>query len=274
MKVSYSVDDFNKSTSHLESSKNIGFVPTMGSLHEGHLSLIEVSKKNNEFVICSIFVNPTQFNDKSDFEKYPKNIENDICLLEEVGCDLVFIPSADEIYGTDYTQPYYELGYIESILEGKYRPGHFQGVCAVIERLVEIVKPTSIYLGKKDFQQCMVINRLINLKKLEAQIKLHFCETKREEDGLALSSRNLRLSAFSRLQAAHLYKAMKMVKDLLVNSKNEIHFEELKTKMEIYLIENGFESVDYFELIDSELNSISVFNNQNKDLPAHQKLLN
>ncbi|HKB42998.1 MAG TPA: pantoate--beta-alanine ligase, partial [Chitinophagaceae bacterium] len=140
----------------------INFVPTMGALHAGHISLIELSKQSNAISLCSIFVNPTQFNDRRDFEKYPATLENDIYLLEKGECDILFLPSVKEIYPDEASQKiHYDIGYLETVLEGKYRPGHFQGVCMVMHRLLEIVKPNRLYLGQKDFQQLMVIKRLI-----------------------------------------------------------------------------------------------------------------
>src|SRR5690242_13565632 len=178
-----------------QTENNIGFVPTMGALHSGHLSLIEASKKENSITVSSIFVNPTQFNDPTDFEKYPVTIEKDIDLLEGIGCDAIFLPSVEEIYpnGTKSVK-HYELGYLEKILEGKFRPGHFQGVCMVVERLLEIVEPDKLYLGQKDFQQCMVIRKLISLMGKENTISLEISPTLREPDGLAMSSRNVRLN--------------------------------------------------------------------------------
>ena len=147
-----------------EKGKTIGFVPTMGALHAGHISLIKASKNENPITVCSIFVNPTQFNDPKDFEKYPVTIEKDIDMLKEAGCDVLFLPSVEEMYPEGIvTENHYDLGYLETILEGKFRPGHFQGVCMVMQRLLKIVSRIDLYLGQKDYQQCMVIKRLIEL---------------------------------------------------------------------------------------------------------------
>jgi pantoate--beta-alanine ligase len=136
------------------------FIPTMGALHQGHLSLIKAAKAMNGITVCSIFVNPTQFNDPGDFHKYPVTIEKDIYLLEKQGADLLFLPGIAEIYpdGTDHLERY-DLGYLETILEGKYRPGHFQGVCQVMRRLLAIVRPAHLFMGQKDYQQCMVLKK-------------------------------------------------------------------------------------------------------------------
>lgn len=235
-------------------------MPTMGALHDGHISLIQKSIAQKEFTVCSIFVNPHQFNDKSDFEKYPKRVENDILLLESAGCDMVFLPEASELYGIHYRQPFYELGKLENIFEGRYRPGHFQGVCAVIDRLVEIIKPSAIYLGKKDFQQCKVIAELFRLKGWKNKIKIVVSETVREKNGLALSSRNLRLSKQGIHKAGNLFKALQEAKEILLNADEGVEFYQLKNKMTRFLFNNGFEKVDYFELVDNDFNVVPVFN--------------
>src|SRR5579871_4964110 len=153
-----------------KTEKSIGFVPTMGALHAGHISLITISKSNADLNVCSIFVNPTQFNDPKDFQKYPVTLEKDIYLLEKNGTDILFLPQAQEIYpsGTKDLE-HYDLGYLESILEGKYRQGHFQGVCQVMSRLLTIVQPDFLFMGQKDYQQCMVVKRLLQIMKLNAK---------------------------------------------------------------------------------------------------------
>src|SRR5437762_3691918 len=172
----------------------IGFVPTMGALHDGHLSLLKTSAQENRLSICSIFVNPAQFNDSNDFKKYPSTLEQDILKLETNGCDILFLPDVEEIYphGID-KKKHYDLGYLETILEGEFRPGHFQGVCMAVEKLLLIVRPDKLYLGQKDYQQCMIITRLIRLMELEKEIGIKICPILREKDGLAMSSRNMLL---------------------------------------------------------------------------------
>lgn len=188
-----------------------GFVPTMGALHQGHISLINNSRLHHPVTISSIFVNPTQFNEAKDFEKYPITLESDIDLLEKNGCDALFLPSVQEIYpnGMDQLESY-DLGYLETILEGKYRPGHFQGVCQVVYRLLQAVQPDVLYLGQKDYQQCMVIKKMIELVGLNTSITIG--PTLREPDGLAMSSRNMRLSTAERKQAVKIYETLQMIK--------------------------------------------------------------
>jgi pantoate--beta-alanine ligase len=188
-------------------SKSIGFVPTMGALHAGHISLVTISKKETDITICSIFVNPTQFNDPKDFQKYPVTLEKDIALLESAGVDVLFLPGVTELYpsGTGNLE-HYDLGSLETLLEGKYRPGHFQGVCQVMFRLLNVVQPNDLFMGQKDYQQCMVVQRLLTLMDLPTQ--LHRCPIVRESDGLAMSSRNLRLTPTQRANATAIYRAL------------------------------------------------------------------
>ena len=193
--------------------EKIGFVPTMGALHAGHISLLNDARKDNDVSVVSIFVNPTQFNDPADFEKYPVTIETDIAQLEAAGCDILFLPSVNEIYPTGTSQQQrYDLGYLENLLEGKFRPGHFQGVCMVVHRLLSMVMPDNLYMGQKDYQQCMVIRRLLEITGLEDAISLHISPTLREPDGLAMSSRNMRLKPAERAKAAAIFGALSAIK--------------------------------------------------------------
>ena len=223
----------------------IGFVPTMGALHEGHISLVGFAKNAGELCVCSIFVNPTQFNDQKDFEKYPATIEADIDLLEKAGCDLLFLPSVTEIYpfGTTNKAPF-PLGFLETILEGKYRPGHFQGVCQVVHRLLTIIKPDRLYLGQKDFQQCLVIRKLIELTHCKTETVI--CPTRRETGGLAMSSRNMRLTSTERMHAVRIFETLSFVKKEIRPG----YLEDLKERAKQYLTAEGFK-VDYFEIADA-----------------------
>lgn len=228
--------------------KKYGFVPTMGALHEGHISLLDSSKKVDEITVCSIFVNPTQFNDPADFEKYPITLEKDIALLETTGCDILFLPPVAEMYPKG-TNPvlHYDLGYLETILEGRYRPGHFQGVCMVVHRLLEIVKPDNLYIGQKDYQQCMVIKKLIDLIGLGDLVKINISPTLRNTDGLAMSSRNMRLNDEERKKATSIYQTLCYIKDILNNGS----LRQLKEKGTAMLTEKGFK-VDYVEIADAD----------------------
>jgi pantoate--beta-alanine ligase len=191
--------------------KSFGFVPTMGALHAGHLTLLHRSKRETDKTICSIFVNPTQFNDPADFSKYPITLEDDIRMLEMTGVDILFLPDVHEIYpeGTASLETY-DLGRMDQLLEGRQRPGHFQGVCQVVHRLLSVTRPDVLFMGRKDFQQCMVIRRLIHLKSIP--VRLEICDTVREADGLAMSSRNMRLSPDDRSTAPILYDVLNRLK--------------------------------------------------------------
>ena len=239
------IDISNYIVNYKKTSGKIGFIPTMGALHKGHISLIEASKRTDTLTICSIFVNPTQFNNTADFEKYPVTIEKDIDLLEKAGCNVLFLPSVEEIYPEDSstTLPY-ELGFIETVLDGKYRPGHFQGVCNVVQRLLDIVQPNTIYLGQKDYQQCMVIKKLTEL--IQSPTQIIICPTLRESDGLAMSSRNMRLTSVERMKAVK-------ISEVLLFIKQEIkpgNLQDLKQRCINYLTNEGY-NVDYVEIADA-----------------------
>lgn len=201
---------------HRKESGPVGFVPTMGALHEGHLQLVRESRNAGGITVCSIFVNPTQFNDPGDFEKYPVTLEQDIQLLEQAGCHLLYHPDAADIYpGGVPRDETYELGYLETILEGAFRPGHYQGVCMVVRRLLEAVRPDRLYLGQKDYQQCLVIERLIELMGWHDQVQVLRIPTVREAGGLAMSSRNRRLNPAQLEQAKEIWKCLSYVRDHL-----------------------------------------------------------
>ena len=223
----------------------IGFVPTMGALHPGHVSLIAEAKKNSGTVVSSIFVNPTQFNDTKDFEKYPNTIEQDIYLLEKAGCDTLFLPSVKEMYPEGLsTTKQYDLGYLETVLDGAYRPEHFQGVCRVVEKLLTIVHPDKLFLGQKDYQQCLVIKKLSAL--MEADMEIVICPTLREADGLAMSSRNLRLTDADRKKAPLIYETLQFIQQ---NIRPD-YLNDLKERAANYLTAEGFK-VDYIEIADA-----------------------
>jgi pantoate--beta-alanine ligase len=230
-----------------ESGHSIGFVPTMGALHEGHISLIEESRKINEITVCSIFVNPTQFNNRTDFEKYPETIKEDILALETASCDVLYLPSVDEIYPDGLENlARFDLGILESVFEGKYRPGHFQGVCNVVDRLLSHVEPNNLYMGQKDFQQCMVIQRLLGITGRIERTRLIVCPTLREADGLAMSSRNLRLTDEERKKAGTINRELKKIAEKIKPGS----LSPLTSTAKLNLEEQGFK-VDYVEIATS-----------------------
>ncbi|HRI21658.1 MAG TPA: pantoate--beta-alanine ligase [Panacibacter sp.] len=238
----------------------MGFVPTMGALHSGHLSLINKSRTGGNITVSSIFVNPTQFNDKKDYDKYPVTIENDILLLNKVHTDILFLPSVTEIYPNGLTPAKeYNLGYLEKILEGFYRPGHFQGVCRVVHRLLEIIQPDDLYMGQKDYQQCLVVQKLIDTYQL--QTRLHIIATEREDNGLAMSSRNLRLSGPAKEKATAIYKTLNFIKQHI----STLSLNELKETAASMIINGGFQKLDYVEICDAKtLMPVKEFNDKTK----------
>jgi pantoate--beta-alanine ligase len=224
---------------------NVGFVPTMGALHEGHIQLLRTAKTENPFSVVSIFVNPAQFNDPGDFQKYPVTLEKDIEKLVREGCDILFLPDQEEIYPGGITPlATYDLGMLDHILEGKFRPGHFQGVCRVVDRLLEVVEPDFLYLGQKDYQQCMVIRRLLEIT--GRKTVLHICDTVREQDGLAMSSRNMRLSPHQRSVAPRIYKVLQYFQEHLQSGS----LASLRDYANDELTRNGFR-VDYAEFANA-----------------------
>ncbi len=247
MKLFKHACDLQKCLSNIRSGDTkVGFVPTMGALHSGHISLLEMARKHDNLTVCSIFVNPTQFNDQKDFDNYPITISNDILLLEQAGCDVLFLPQTSEIYpnGTSHL-PHYDIGELEHVLEGTFRPGHYQGVCQVVHKLLGIVLPDFLFLGQKDYQQCMVIQRLIEIIKSPAQIVIG--STHREPSGLAMSSRNQRLTEAEKEQATAIFKMLKYI-------RQNIHFltvDQLILHASDYLLSNGFSKVNYVTIADS-----------------------
>ncbi|RFZ82855.1 pantoate--beta-alanine ligase [Mucilaginibacter terrenus] len=222
-----------------------GFVPTMGALHEGHISLINQAKTDNDVVICSIFVNPTQFNDPSDLEKYPRPIEADIRKLEAANCDILFNPPVSEMYENN-EHWHLNIGQLEFLLEGEFRPGHYQGVTQVVYKLLDIIKPTSLYMGQKDYQQFMVVSRMVEL--LNMPVKMVMCPIEREPDGLAMSSRNIHLTADDRKHSLVLSKALNWVKQNF-NISSIAKLEE--DAIDMLQAEPGVEP-DYFEIADGK----------------------
>lgn len=225
--------------------KAIGFVPTMGALHEGHLVLIRQAAAENDFVAVSIFVNPIQFNNPEDLAKYPRTLEDDLLKLEGTGCNLVFAPSAQEMYPEpDLTE--FDFGDLDKVMEGKFRPGHFRGVAVVVKKLFEIVTPHKAYFGEKDFQQLAIIKKMVSMLKMP--VKIIPCSIVREDDGLAMSSRNTRLTPEERAEAPSLFKALSAAKE------NYSWFipEGVKQLVTGEIQENHFFRVEYADVVDTE----------------------
>lgn len=225
----------------------IGFVPTMGALHDGHLSIIRKCKQENNICISSIFINPTQFNDKNDFDKYPRLQDDDVKKLETAGCDYVFTPTEESIYpNKDFSKIIIDLGDLGSMLEAEHRPGHFDGVVTIVKKLFDLVQPHSAYFGQKDYQQYQIIKRLIAY--FNYDIKLILCETVRESDGLAMSSRNILLNQQERNLATIIFETMSMAKKLL-RDKSIVEVKDWATNT--FRRENLI-NFEYFEIVDAD----------------------
>ena len=233
--------ELKKFLENREMNQKIGFVPTMGALHHGHLKLIEKSKKESLFTVVSIFVNPKQFNNKEDFKKYPITINEDIKLLKSIDCDLLYMPTYEEIYPSVLENIDIPLHDLDKVFEGEKRPGHFKGVAAVVHRLFSLVEPHKAFFGLKDFQQCLVIKNLRD--QYFKNIKLKFCPTIREKSGLAMSSRNKRLSKEGLIIASNIYKAMKEV-------KSKYNHLDVNTALKegLKILKNHPIEIDYFSV--------------------------
>ncbi len=228
--------------------KTVGFVPTMGYLHEGHLSLVRCAKKDNDLVVVSIFVNPTQFGKNEDYNRYPRDLQRDLKLLEREGVDIVFAPEVEDMYPPGFST-YVEETKLSQTLEGKFRPGHFRGVCTVVNKLFNIVQPDRAYFGEKDYQQLLVIKKMV--QDLNMDIEIVGCPIVREADGLAKSSRNVYLSEEERRQATALYKsfllAQKLVEEGLTDAQ-KLRQEILNFLKQFPLIKK----IDYVEIVDPQ----------------------
>ncbi len=236
--------------------KSIGFVPTMGALHNGHIALVLEAKKQCDKVVASIFVNPIQFNNAEDLKKYPRTFESDRKLLEEVGCDVVFFPSVEEMYPEEEIEESYDFGSLETVMEGATRPGHFNGVAIVVKRLFDLVQPDKAFFGKKDFQQLAIIRALV--KQMVSPIQIVGIDTVRENDGLAMSSRNRRLSVTQREVAVELSQALNFIKQ----NKNKMLPGELE-KEAIGKLTKNFK-VEYVQIVNGyTLQPITDWNQTN-----------
>lgn len=231
--------------------KKIGFVPTMGALHEGHLSLVRRAGKESDIVVVSIFVNPTQFNNKEDLQRYPRTLETDMQLLKDTPCTMVFAPSVEEVYPEE-DKRVFNFGGISEVMEGQFRPGHFNGVAQVVSKLFDMVKPHKSYFGLKDFQQLAIINSMVEQLKLDVEVVP--CEIVREEDGLAMSSRNALLETEERINAAHISRTLFEA----VKNEQKLSVEDLKKWVVKSIDENPFLETEYFDIVDDrELKTIT-----------------
>lgn len=224
--------------------KHLGFVPTMGALHQGHLSLIAASLSQTDVTVCSIFVNPAQFNNPRDLEKYPRTLEKDRAMLEEAGCQVLFCPLKEEIYPAP-THTNFSFGPLETVMEGHFRPGHFHGVGLVVSKLFHLVNPDKVFFGQKDLQQCRIVQQLVN--DLSFPLEVYLVPTVREVDGLAMSSRNIRLSAAQRAQAGVFYQALRLGEKRL---KEGVPAARVQDEVEAFVAEQPLVQLEYFCIAD------------------------
>ncbi|GAB3825543.1 pantoate--beta-alanine ligase [Pontibacter rugosus] len=228
------------------SGKRIGFVPTMGALHEGHLQLLRASAQENDITVCSIFVNPTQFNNPDDYKLYPRTMEQDIELLSSVGCDILFAPGAEDMYAQQSLLQF-SFGALEAVMEAAHRPGHFNGVATIVSKLFHIVQPHRAYFGQKDLQQVVVVKQLVQA--LSFNVELVCYPTVREADGLAMSSRNKRLSPVHRQTSVALHEALQQAKQKLLQQQPVV---SIQAEAMSYLQSKNEVEVEYFEIVDAD----------------------
>ncbi|MFV0269634.1 MAG: pantoate--beta-alanine ligase [Draconibacterium sp.] len=245
MKLVRTVEDLQKELKKAGHEQSPGFVPTMGALHLGHLSLVKQAVAENKVVVVSIFVNPTQFNDPKDLERYPRTLEADLTLLEPTGCSIVFAPAVNEIYPEKDTRKF-NFGDLEKVMEGRFRPGHFNGVAQVVSRLFELVRPAKAYFGLKDFQQLAIIKNMV--KQLQLPVEIVPCAIVREPGGLAMSSRNELLTSEQRENAVAISKTLFKAKEL----RGQKNVRELAEWVISEVNNNPFLEVEYFEIVDDE----------------------
>lgn len=247
MQVVKNIQEMKKISNNLiQNKKSIGFVPTMGYLHEGHLSLVKKAREDNDFVVVSIFVNPTQFGPNEDFNSYPRDLKRDLDLLEKLNVDYVFVPDVNDMYPKDFST-FVEETKLSKFLCGRSRPGHFRGVCTVVTKLFNIVKPTRAYFGQKDAQQFRILRRMV--RDLNLDVEMIEMPIVREKDGLAMSSRNTYLTPEERKEATRLYKSLLKAKEMIESGIKDT--EIIKSEMK-KILDHPLLKIDYIEIVDEE----------------------
>ncbi|MDR1886814.1 MAG: pantoate--beta-alanine ligase [Prevotellaceae bacterium] len=254
MKKYVKVADLQSELSELRKDKTIGFVPTMGALHQGHLSLISLCRSMCDVTVASVFVNPTQFNDKADYQRYPRTLEKDEEILENAGCDVIFAPSEEEIY-PEKDDRIFNFGELDKVMEGKFRPGHFNGVAQVVSRLFDIVNPDKSFFGQKDFQQVGIIKAMVRQLKLTTEIVV--APVVRERSGLAMSSRNMLLTENQRIEAAKIFQALSYAKEQALKAS----IDEIRDEATRRINASPELDVEYLEIVDADtLQPVSEWN--------------
>lgn len=259
MKQIYRLSEIQNIVRKLQAKGHIvGFVPTMGALHQGHISLVKKALQHCDKVVVSIFVNPTQFNNSKDLTHYPRTLKEDLSLLEAEACDYVFTPSVEEMYPQGAKAEQWDFGALAQVMEGANRPGHFDGVATIVKRLFEAVPAQKAYFGEKDYQQLLIIRAMV--QQLQWPIAIKAVPIMREADGLAMSSRNLRLKPEQRAAAPRIYQALLMAKE----KAKQLTVNELKTAVEEFIHQSPHLKLEYFELADAtNLQAIQEFSTQN-----------
>ncbi len=246
MEVFKTIGSLQKSLSAIPPNSTLGLVPTMGALHLGHLSIVKRAKKENDLVVATIFVNPTQFDKKEDLINYPTSLESDLQALEACGCDYVFTPSVAEMYAEGLRSGSFDFEGLDKVMEGRFRKGHFDGVATIVKKLLDIVKPDRAYFGEKDFQQLQIIKKLVTLHEIPVEIVP--CEIYRETDGLAMSSRNARLDPEQRKAAPLIYKTLREISDRF----DKESLSDLKNYVKSVFAKNELLELEYFEIAERE----------------------
>ena len=246
MEVFESIKSLQQSLSAIGQNLTIGLVPTMGALHEGHLSIVRKAQEENDRVIVSIFVNPTQFDKKEDLVNYPNTLDADLEVLKSIGCDYVFTPNIQEVYQGKTRSESFDFKGLDQVMEGKFRTGHFDGVATIVKKLFNITKPDKAYFGEKDFQQLLIIKKMVALESIP--IDIVSVGIYREDDGLAMSSRNTRLSQEQRLAAPEIYQTLLKSKKLFQNGD----LAKVKSFVKNEFIQNTELNLEYYEITDSE----------------------
>ena len=251
MEVFKTIKSLQQTLSHKVGKSTLGLVPTMGALHEGHLSIVKRAKEENDLVIVSIFVNPTQFDKKEDLINYPSTLEADLEALESMGCDYVFTPNVEEVYQGKLSADSFDFGGLDKVMEGEFRLDHFDGVATIVKKLFEITKPDRAYFGEKDYQQLQIIKKMVEIESIPVEIvPVHIF---REKDGLAMSSRNTRLTADQRLAAPEIYQTL--LKSKMLFEKNDL--KKVKSFVKNEFVQNKELALEYFEIADSQTLNIT-----------------
>jgi len=245
MEVFKTIKSLQGTLSEISQKKSLGLVPTMGALHQGHLSLLNRAKNECDFTIATIFVNPTQFDKKEDLDNYPNTLTEDLQVLESIGCDFVFVPSIDEIYHKNSSLETFDFEGLDEVMEGRFRPGHFDGVATIVKKLFLIIQPQNAYFGEKDFQQLLIIKKMVALEKLPVQVIS--CKTYREKDGLAMSSRNIRLTREQRMTAPLIYAILEKCRKQFADND----LQSIKSFVKNSFEKNQFLELEYFEITDN-----------------------